>query len=186
MSGTIPLNPRVVPFPRRQESFRQPDCVQAAPAGSRRPWATAARLRQNLGIARCVASSDHRPQPRLRYVGAWEPIRAVRRTVAPPDCACVSFMVAHTGWATLVRRRIRRWALCVAIVGRCSPSSVIGVDPSEGFLVTAKENLAGRAAFRQGTATASLSVTRPSMSWSRDGMRILFRIHAPRSSRWRG
>jgi SAM-dependent methyltransferase len=56
----------------------------------------------------------------------------------------------------------RRWldvgcgtgALCAAIVDRCSPSSVAGVEPSEGFLKTAKENLADRAAFHQGSATA--------------------------------
>jgi SAM-dependent methyltransferase len=39
-------------------------------------------------------------------------------------------------------------------VDRCSPSSVAGVEPSEGFLTTAKENLAGRAALHQGSATA--------------------------------
>jgi SAM-dependent methyltransferase len=56
----------------------------------------------------------------------------------------------------------RRWldvgcgtgALCAAIVERCSPSAVTGVEPSEGFLKTAKQNLAGRAAFYQGSATA--------------------------------
>src|SRR4029453_4862458 len=36
---------------------------------------------------------------------------------------------------------------------RCSPSSVVGVEPSEGFLKTAKENLADRAALHQGSAT---------------------------------
>ena len=45
-------------------------------------------------------------------------------------------------------------ALCAAIVDRCSPSSVTGVEPSEGFLKTATENLAGRVALRQGSATA--------------------------------
>jgi SAM-dependent methyltransferase len=40
------------------------------------------------------------------------------------------------------------------IVDRCSPSAVAGVEPSEGFLTTAKDNLAGRAAFYQGSATA--------------------------------
>ena len=35
-----------------------------------------------------------------------------------------------------------------------SPASVAGIDPSEGFLNTAKENLAGRAALHQGSATA--------------------------------
>jgi SAM-dependent methyltransferase len=45
-------------------------------------------------------------------------------------------------------------ALCAAIIDRCSPSSVAGVEPSEGFLKTATENLAGRAALHQGSATA--------------------------------
>jgi SAM-dependent methyltransferase len=44
-------------------------------------------------------------------------------------------------------------ALCAAIVDHCSPSSVAGVEPSAGFLKTAKENLAGRVALRQGSAT---------------------------------
>jgi SAM-dependent methyltransferase len=56
----------------------------------------------------------------------------------------------------------RRWldvgcgtgALCAAILARCSPSSVVGVEPSEGFLETAKENLAGRAELHQGSAMA--------------------------------
>ena len=45
-------------------------------------------------------------------------------------------------------------ALCAAIVDHCSPSSVAGVEPSEGFLKTAREHLAGRAALHQGSATA--------------------------------
>jgi SAM-dependent methyltransferase len=56
----------------------------------------------------------------------------------------------------------RRWldvgcgtgALCAAIVDRCAPSSIAGVEPSEGFLKTAKENLAGQAALHHGSATA--------------------------------
>ena len=56
----------------------------------------------------------------------------------------------------------RRWldlgcgtgALCTAIADRCSPFSVAGVEPSEGYLRVAKENLADRAAFHQGSATA--------------------------------
>jgi SAM-dependent methyltransferase len=36
----------------------------------------------------------------------------------------------------------------------CSPSSVAGVEPSEGFLKTAKEHLAGKAVLHQGSATA--------------------------------
>ena len=46
-------------------------------------------------------------------------------------------------------------ALCAAITDCCFPSSVAGVEPSEGFLKTAKENLAGRAALHYGSATKS-------------------------------
>jgi SAM-dependent methyltransferase len=37
---------------------------------------------------------------------------------------------------------------------RCSPESVVGVEPSQGFLETARDNLAGRVALRHGSATA--------------------------------
>ena len=36
-------------------------------------------------------------------------------------------------------------ALCAAIVDHCAPASVVGVEPSEGFLKAAQEHLAGRA-----------------------------------------
>ena len=45
-------------------------------------------------------------------------------------------------------------ALCAAIADRCSPASVAGVEPSEGFLKTARENLADQVAIHQGSATA--------------------------------
>jgi SAM-dependent methyltransferase len=45
-------------------------------------------------------------------------------------------------------------ALSAAIVDHCSPSSVTGVEPSEGFLKTARRHLAGRAVLHQGSATA--------------------------------
>jgi SAM-dependent methyltransferase len=45
-------------------------------------------------------------------------------------------------------------ALAAAILDRCAPSSVDGVDPSAGVLETARENLAGRAQLHQGSATA--------------------------------
>jgi len=79
-----------------------------------------------------------------QYVGRWS------RQVAP---LFLSWLNIPAG---------RRWldigcgtgALCASIVDLCSPSSVAGVEPSEGFLKTAKENLAGRVALHQGTATA--------------------------------
>ena len=82
--------------------------------------------------------------PYERYVGRWS------RQVAP---LFLAWLAAPAG---------RRWldvgcgtgALCAAIVDRCSPASVAGVEPSEGFLKTASENLADRAVLRQGSATA--------------------------------
>jgi SAM-dependent methyltransferase len=54
----------------------------------------------------------------------------------------------------------RRWldigcgtgALCVSILDQCAPSSLTGVDPSEGFLERAREQLAGRVVFHRGDA----------------------------------
>jgi SAM-dependent methyltransferase len=54
----------------------------------------------------------------------------------------------------------RRWldvgcgtgALCAAILDNCSPLSVIGVEPSEGFLEKAKEQLGARVLLRRGSA----------------------------------
>jgi SAM-dependent methyltransferase len=44
--------------------------------------------------------------------------------------------------------------LCAAVLDGCLPSSIVGVEPSEGFLETARENLAGRVALHRGSATA--------------------------------
>lgn len=91
-----------------------------------------------------VSDTWERGSPYEQYVGRWS------RRVAPPFLAWLGVPAG------------RRWldvgcgtgALCAAIVDRCSPSSVAGVEPSEGFLKTAAENLAGRAALHQGSATA--------------------------------
>lgn len=91
-----------------------------------------------------VSDTWERGNPYEQYVGRWS------RQVAPPF---LSWLAIPAG---------RRWldlgcgtgALCAAIVDRCSPASVAGVEPSEGFLKTARENLADRAALHQGSATA--------------------------------
>jgi len=90
-----------------------------------------------------VSDTWERGSPYEQYVGRWS------RQVAP----------LFLSWLNLPAGR--RWldvgcgtgALCAAIVDLCSPGAVAGVDPSEGFLATAKENLAGRAALYQGSAT---------------------------------
>jgi SAM-dependent methyltransferase len=85
-----------------------------------------------------------RGSPYERYVGRWS------RQVAP----------AFLSWLNIPEGR--KWldvgcgtgALCAAIVERCSPASVTGVEPSQGFLETARTSLSDRVTFRQGTATA--------------------------------
>jgi SAM-dependent methyltransferase len=91
-----------------------------------------------------VSDTWERGSPYEQYIGRWS------RRIAP---LFLSWLSIPAG---------RRWldvgcgtgALCAAIVDRCSASSICGVEPSEGFLKTAKENLAGRAVLHQGTATA--------------------------------
>ena len=90
-----------------------------------------------------VSDTWERGSPYEQYVGRWS------RQVAP---LFLSWLNVPAG---------RRWldvgcgtgALSAAIVDHCAPSSVAAVEPSEGFLNTAKDNLAGRAALYQGSAT---------------------------------
>lgn len=82
--------------------------------------------------------------PYEKYVGRWS-----RRVAA----VFLSWLGVPAG---------RRWldvgcgtgALCAAIVDGCAPASVTGVEPSEGFLKTAKANLGDRVTVHQGNATA--------------------------------
>lgn len=91
-----------------------------------------------------MSDTWERGNPYERYVGRWS------RQVAPPFLSWLSISAG------------RRWldvgcgtgALSAAIADRCLPASVTGVEPSEGFLKTARENLAGRVALHQGSATA--------------------------------
>lgn len=91
-----------------------------------------------------VSDTWERGDPYEQYVGRWS------RRVAP---AFLSWLGIPAG---------RRWldlgcgtgALCAAIVDHCAPSSVAGVEPSAGFLQTARNNLVGRAVLHQGSATA--------------------------------
>lgn len=91
-----------------------------------------------------VSDTWERGNPYEQYVGRWS------RQVAP---RFLSWLNIPAG---------RRWldvgcgtgALSAAVLDQCAPASVTGIEPSEGFLRTAGENLAGRAALYQGSATA--------------------------------
>lgn len=91
-----------------------------------------------------VSDTWERGDPYERYVGRWS------RRLAP---RFLSWLGVSEG---------RHWldvgcgtgALCAAILEHCAPASVAGVEPSEGFLASAKQNLAGRAALHQGAAAS--------------------------------
>ena len=91
-----------------------------------------------------ISDTWERGSPYEQYVGRWS------RQVAP---LFLSWLKIPAG---------RRWldvgcgtgALCAAIIDHCSPGSVAGVEPSDRFLKTAKENLTGRAALHHGSASA--------------------------------
>lgn len=89
-----------------------------------------------------VADTWERGNPYEFYVGRWS------RRIAPPF---LSWLGIGGG---------RRWldvgcgtgALSAAILDRCAPASVNGVDPSEGFLGSARERVGAKATLRQGDA----------------------------------
>jgi len=91
-----------------------------------------------------VSDTWERGSPYEQYVGRWS------RQVAPLFLAWLD-IPAGRKWLDV---GCGTGALCAAIVDRCSPSSVAGVEPSEGFLETAKGNLSDQVALYQGTATA--------------------------------
>jgi SAM-dependent methyltransferase len=91
-----------------------------------------------------VSDTWERGSPYEQYVGRWS------RRLAPTFLSWLS-VPAGRSWLDV---GCGTGALCAAIVDRCSPSSVAGVEPSAGFLKTAKENLADRVALHEGTATA--------------------------------
>ena len=75
-----------------------------------------------------------------RYVGRWS------REVAPEFLSWLA-VPAGSRWLDV---GCGTGALSATILDRCEPLSVTGVEPSEGFLTTARANLAGRAEFLLG------------------------------------
>ena len=93
---------------------------------------------------RRLSDTWERGNPYEHYVGRWS------RRVAP---VFLSWLGVPAG---------RKWldvgcgtgALCAAILDHSAPASVVGVEPSGGFLQKASEHLAGRALLSRGSATA--------------------------------
>ena len=93
-----------------------------------------------------VRPSDawERGSPYERYIGRWS------RRMAPQFLAWLAIPPG------------RRWvdvgcgtgALSAAVLDRCAPASLVGVDPSEGFLALAQDSLGSRARFLPGDATS--------------------------------
>lgn len=91
-----------------------------------------------------VSDSWERGSPYEQYIGRWS------RRIAP----------LFLSW--LQQPPDRRWldvgcgtgALSATILDRCAPASVVGVEPSEGFLALAAERLGNRARFLAGNAAS--------------------------------
>ncbi len=85
-----------------------------------------------------------RGSPYERYVGRWS------REVAPRFLAWLG-LPPGLRWLDV---GCGTGALSAAILSGCDPSTVCGVEPSEGFLATAAEHLGDRVALHRGSATA--------------------------------
>lgn len=91
-----------------------------------------------------ISDSWERGSPYEQYVGRWS------RQIAP----------LFLSWLNIPNGR--RWldvgcgtgALCASIVDHCSPTEVTGIEPSDGFLRLARENLADRVVLHQGNAAS--------------------------------
>ena len=93
-------------------------------------------------VSTLISDIWERGDPYEQYVGRWN------RRVAPLFLA----------WLKIPAQR--RWldvgcgtgALSAAILDHCSPVSVVGVEPSEGFLEKTSEQLGARLLLRRGSA----------------------------------
>jgi len=91
-----------------------------------------------------VSDRWERGSPYEQYIGRWS------RKIAPLFLAWLD-QPAGKRWLDV---GCGTGALSAAILDHCTPSSVVGVEPSEGFLAVAVQNLAGKARFLAGDAAA--------------------------------
>src|SRR5262249_13951681 len=111
---------------------------------------------KNLGIWEHGDSYD-------QYIGRWS------RSVAPQFLEWLR-IPAGQGWLDV---GCGTGALCAAILNNCAPSSVIGLEPSQGFLAKAQEALAGRVALRRGSV-AEIPLTDGSVDVTCSGLVLNF------------
>lgn len=91
-----------------------------------------------------ISDSWERGSPYESYVGRWS------HKVAPRFLECLH-MPDALRWLDV---GCGTGALCAAIADAWAPSSLIGIDPSEGFLKSAGANLGGRAVLHLGSAAS--------------------------------
>ncbi len=91
---------------------------------------------------RTVSDSWERGNPYEQYIGRWS------RKVAPLFLTWLD-QPAGKMWADV---GCGTGALCAAILDQCSPDGLVGIDPSEGFLRLAAQNLGSRAQLLTGSA----------------------------------
>lgn len=91
-----------------------------------------------------VSDAWERGSPYEQYIGRWS------RKIAPLFLAWLD-QPASKRWLDV---GCGTGAVSAAILANCTPSSVVGVEPSEGFLKLAIQNLAGKARFLAGSAAA--------------------------------
>lgn len=119
-----------------------------------------------------VPDTWQRGDPYERYIGRWS------REVAP----------RFLDWLDIPAGR--RWldlgcgtgALATAILDRCAPTSVTGVEPSAGFLQKAREHLGARATLLQGDA-ASIPMPDAAVDVTASALMLNFAPDAPAALR---
>lgn len=95
-------------------------------------------------MAERTADTWERGDPYERYVGRWS------RRVAPRFLAWLAISPGQR-WLDV---GCGTGALCGAIADYCAPALLAGIEPSEGFLDTARQRLGDRADLRNGSAAA--------------------------------
>lgn len=107
--------------------------------------------------SKMLSDTWERGSPYEQYVGRWS------RRVAPTFLAWLNIPPGRK-WLDL---GCGTGALSAAILDHCSPASVVGIEPSEGFLETARANLGAGWHFTKATLRAFRSMMRRSTLWSR-------------------